>query len=340
MATPSGPSAGTGAYQLRREVLVKLVGGEELAGMVETFNAQGPSFYLRLHTDGASGPARQIPFDRVQSVAFVAVEPRASTPMTISPAARVVTVRLLDESLLRGVTESYGGARRGLFLVPTDGVEVERYYLPVGAIREVVSVQTLGDIMTERRMVTREMIEQALQRQQELREEPLGAILLREKRLSDEQLAKSLSLQRDRTGARIGEILIEQGFITQEEVARALVQQQRQRSKKIGEILIELGFASSKMVAIALSIQYNVPFVSLARQAPDPALRELVPSDFAVYWQVLPLRLEDNLLTIVVADPTDTSAKLELRRRTGLAVTEVVATPQEINDTLTQFYGR
>lgn len=318
---------------------MRLAGGEEVCGVVETFNPQGSVFYLRPLEEGTSGAARQILFESVVSVAFLAGGGRSLSPLPNTQSTRVVTVRLSDDRVLRGVTESFGGARRGLFLVPTDEAQIERFYLPVGGIREVVSVQPLGDIMAERRMVTREMVEQGLARQEELRREPLGRILVRESRLSDEQVARGLALQGERRDARIGEILLEQGFVTAEEVARALATQQRQRSKKLGEILIELGFASAKMVAIALSIQYNVPFVSLNRRRPDPTLREYVPRDFAVQWHVLPLSLEDRLLTIVVADPTERDAKEQLRTRTGLAVTEVVAIPQEISEALSAYYG-
>jgi type IV pilus assembly protein PilB len=103
--------------------------------------------------------------------------------------------------------------------------------------------------------------------------------------------------------------------------------------------MIDLGFASHKMIAIALSIQYNVPFVSLAGQAIDPGLRELVSSVEALRWQILPLDLKEGVLTVAVADPSETDYKEELRARATVAVTEVVATPQDLTRALAAYYG-
>ena len=52
----------------------------------------------------------------------------------------------------------------GLFLVPTAMEDVERLFIPMAAIREVVSVKRLGEILTEQGMVTPEKVEAAIRR--------------------------------------------------------------------------------------------------------------------------------------------------------------------------------
>jgi hypothetical protein len=235
------------------------------------------------------------------------------------------------------VTQSYGGARQGIFLVPTEEERFERVYVPVSAIREVVSVKRLGEILTEQGMVTAERVNDAIQKQQELRTEPIGQILVKQQVISDEQLATGLSIQR-KSGKKIGEILIEQGFIEGVQLDEALVSQRSQRDKKLGQIMVELGYATYKMIGIALAIQYNMPFIDLSSQSVDPALRELVPADLAKQYTIMPLSLQGNILTIAVIDPIEHGAEDALRARTGLTVIMAVATPQEISRAIGRYY--
>ncbi len=335
--TASG-TPGTGAFT-GSEVVVTLLSGTELRGVVEALNPQQTGFFLR-PPGGSVGTGRRIELAHVKTIAFLPSQRRGGGKRPGFPAnARLVTVRFLDDSVQRGVAENFGGPRRGIFLVPTDTEDVERLYVPVTAVAEVVSVERLGDILTTQGLVSREMVEQAIHRQEELRRETLGQILLRQKALSESQLAQGLDLQKSRREARIGEILLEQGFISAEELKDALAAQQQQRSKRLGEVMIDMGLASYKMIGIALSIQYNVPFVSLNVQQIDPLLRQRVPVELAKKWSLMPVSLEDDLLTVAVADPTGYAAKAELRTLTRCVVTEVVATPQDIARAFTAFYG-
>ena len=237
------------------------------------------------------------------------------------------------------MTQSYSGARIGLFLVPTGLEDVERIYIPISAIRDVVSVKRLGEILSEQGMATPEMIERAIRQQEELQDERVGQILLKKKVISDEQLGKGLAEQKKRPEKRIGDILLAQGFIDQIQLDEALEGQIQQRDKKLGEIMVDMGYATYKMIGIALAIQYNVPFMDLSSQTIDPRLCQLVPVKMANRWQIMPVNIQQRVLTIAMADPTEQSAQEEVRNLTGLTVIAVVATPQDIARTITRFYG-
>jgi type IV pilus assembly protein PilB len=79
--------------------------------------------------------------------------------------------------------------------------------------------------------------------------------------------------------------------------------------------------------------------MDLSSHTIDPQLRELVPVKIARRWQVLPISLQQGVLTIAIADPTEESGQDELRKITGLTVITVVATPQDIARAITRFYG-
>jgi hypothetical protein len=266
-------------------------------------------------------------------------DPAATKAKVVFPStARIVTVRFLDDEMIRGVAQSYGGARRGLFLVPTGLEDIERIYAPISAIRDVVSVKRLGDILVEKGMATPEMIERALEKQEHLRDDKLGQILIKNRAISDKQLAQGLSRQKQRGGRRIGDILLEQGFIDTVQLDEALEAQASKRGRKLGQIMVDMGYATYKMIGIALAIQYNVPFIDISSQTIDPQLRKLVPKEFAKRWGIIPLSFQEKVLTIAVADPTEHSAQDRLRQKTGLTVITVVATPQDISRVMTRFY--
>lgn len=316
------------------QVLVTYLNGDEARGGVENFNPRLPAFFLHR---GRGEPTLRVLFEAVRTVAFLH-GPASGRAAGAAAGARLVTVRFLDGFELSGVTHHSEGPRRGLFLIPSGLEGVDRLYAPISAIREVVSVQRLGEILTEQKIATPEMVASALLQQQRLREQPLGQILLGGRAITDDALQQVLSLQRERRDLKIGEILIDQGFITAGELERALGTQRRQRGRKLGELMVEMGYVSHKMVGIALAIQYNVPFLSLASRALDPDLRRLVPSALAFHWQLLPIEVAERVLTVAVADPAETGYKDALMRTTGLAVTEVVATPQDLSRTILEFY--
>jgi type IV pilus assembly protein PilB len=132
---------------------------------------------------------------------------------------------------------------------------------------------------------------------------------------------------------------LEQGFVDSVQLDEALETQKGQRDKKLGEIMVDMGYATYKMIGIALAVQFNVPFMDLGSHTIDPQLRELVPVKVARQWQVIPISLQQGVLTIAIADPTEQSAQDELRKITGLTVITIVATPQDIARAITRFYG-
>lgn len=338
----AGP-LGSGPGAARHGVRVTFLDGTELQGTVESFDPQRPMFRLYVTESGGEPTGRDIFFQSVKMIAFLRDPAGPKPKVTFPSTARLVTVRFLDREMMYGVTQSYGGARAGLFLVPTIGEDIDRIYVPVSAIREV-GAKRLGDILVEQGLATPEMIERALQGQRQLRQEvyaPIGRILQEKGLISDQQLAQGLAVQQQRPAKRIGEILIEQGFIDQVQLDEALEikARQQERDKKFGEILVDLGYATHKMIAIALAIQYNLPFIDLSSQAIDPQLRTVVPAELARRWKCIPVNRQEHILTIAVADPREHAAQDAIRDSTGLTTITVVATPPDIARTMTRVYG-
>ncbi|MCC6728877.1 MAG: type II secretion system ATPase GspE [Chthonomonadales bacterium] len=137
----------------------------------------------------------------------------------------------------------------------------------------------------------------------------------------------------------LGAILVEKGVITPEQLDQALAEQRRQsNAKRIGQILIDMRFASEQAVLSALSEQLECPLIDINVTPPDPEALQIVPSEFALRHHLLPLQQTDHTLTVAMADPLDVQSIDDLRLLTGFSVRPMLASPQEINRAVQQFY--
>ncbi len=101
---------------------------------------------------------------------------------------------------------------------------------------------------------------------------------------------------------RIGEILLERGLIQQSDLDDVLSVQSK-FNRKFGEILRVIGLVSEWDVTQCLSEQFKLPIISFDRLVPDPAAVALIPREFAMTRQVLPLKINDREISFVISDP-------------------------------------
>ncbi len=323
---------------MSREVEVTLRDGERFSGRLEVFNPARTVFHVQTGGAGTAAQVRAIPLNEVKILAFIERRRHPEDEVKVQSSSRLVTVRFTDGETLQGITESSVGTPHGIFLIPTELPNVERVFLPIDAVREVISVQRLGEILTSEGMVTPRMVAEALRHQSGLRDQKLGDILIQQNKIDSGQLAKGLALQEKWKSRKIGEILLEQGFINRVELEEALDLQEHFRSRRLGEILVELGFATHKMIGIALAIQYNVPFIDLSVQVPDSRLRPIVTKEMMERLRFVPLSAQQGVLTIVVTDPGDPSARDEVQQKTGMVVIVAVATALDVDRSIAQAF--
>jgi general secretion pathway protein E len=136
---------------------------------------------------------------------------------------------------------------------------------------------------------------------------------------------------------RLGEILVQRGHISVEEVDRAL-ELQRERGDKIGKILVDLGYIAAREVLSALSEQLATPLVQLDGPPAVSTETEKLSPRFLRQFRCLPYSLEDHTITLAMADPLDFETILAVGNYTGLTVKPVLASEQEILDSIDRFY--
>jgi type IV pilus assembly protein PilB len=136
---------------------------------------------------------------------------------------------------------------------------------------------------------------------------------------------------------KIGECLIQAGLITEQDLQTALAEQRR-TGERVGSILVRLNLATEKQTTKALAYQLGFAYVSLAENPPDVLAMTLIPKEVARMRMCVATRLDANLLTVAISDPTAFGAGQDLELQTGYRIKYVVATHPEILDWIDKGY--
>ncbi len=138
---------------------------------------------------------------------------------------------------------------------------------------------------------------------------------------------------------RLGELLLEAGVIDAAQLQAALGHQ-RQWGARLGQALVDLKLVAEADIVQALSRMYGYEVAALDALQPYPlqqALR-LVPREFAVRNNLLPMAADPAGITVAMSDPTNLSVVDELRFRTGRRVRICVGGDRAIAAAIRQHY--
>ncbi len=130
---------------------------------------------------------------------------------------------------------------------------------------------------------------------------------------------------------KLGELLVDEGLIAPAQVDRALVES-RQTGEPLGKILLKRGFITEEQLGGALSAQAGTDYLRIGSWHFDRELIDLFPHDFLQRHQVLPMRVHDGMLQVVMVHPNDVDTLDEIRLLTGLKPQPVVTTSKEFDD--------
>src|SRR3954471_3350253 len=119
---------------------------------------------------------------------------------------------------------------------------------------------------------------------------------------------------------RLGEILLERRLITQEDLARALELQRERPGEKIGKIFVDLGFVAARHILAALSQQLQMPAVAIDGAPPASPELEVLSSKFLRHSRCIPVAIQENIVTLAMADPLDFETRATVAASTGLTV--------------------
>jgi len=194
----------------------------------------------------------------------------------------------------------------------------------------------LGDLLLQEGLVTQAQLEAALQEQRERAAYvPLGQILVAWKLITPKQL--TLLLERAEKRPRLGELLLRHGAITQQRLDEAL-RQQKLKHRPLGELLVRMGFITDEALRQVLSIQLNIAYVDLDRVELDRGLARIINRNYARRHVLVPVSCLGQVLTVSMADPTNSTVADDLARSTGHVVQVVTSTQESIRRAFKRLY--
>jgi type IV pilus assembly protein PilB len=138
--------------------------------------------------------------------------------------------------------------------------------------------------------------------------------------------------------SNLGELLLREKIITVEQLQTAS-EFQKKNSLPVGTSLVQLGYISEEEIAQALSRQLGYPYIDLDQFEVYPEVINLIPSDVAKKYSVMPIHRIRSFLTLAMVDPTDLEVIEDIRFRTGLSIQPVIASESGVINAINKYYG-
>jgi len=135
----------------------------------------------------------------------------------------------------------------------------------------------------------------------------------------------------------IGQLLRDRGVISEEDLDNALALQ-KERRDKLGRILIDLGYVAERDVISALSEQLKVGIFTGDYPA-IPIETSKLPLRFLRNFHAIPVHLDNNVLSLVMADPIDMETQSTIQLRTGYELKIFIAPESDIGEQLEKLYA-
>ena len=137
---------------------------------------------------------------------------------------------------------------------------------------------------------------------------------------------------------RLGEILQDIGLLTEEQLRSAL-EEQKVTKESLGTTLIKMGVISNEALCNALATQFGMDVVRLTGEEIPPEVLKKVPAPIARRQKIIPIKMENDILTVAMANPLDFLTLDNLRAMLGCNVVGVLGAPDEVEAAVKNYYG-
>ena len=148
-------------------------------------------------------------------------------------------------------------------------------------------------------------------------------------------------------------ILIRENKITEEQLQKVMAQG---NGKSIGRRLVEMGYLAEEEMLKIMSGTLNIPYIKISelKENPEassnsgeaaislkdiPKIDDRIPVKFMKEYKIFPLKIDNNTLTLTMADPLDIPTMDEIRLITGYVIKICISGENEILDAIEKHYG-
>jgi len=139
-------------------------------------------------------------------------------------------------------------------------------------------------------------------------------------------------------GRRLGQVMADLGFIDDDQLEMLVEEQQQQPGQLIGRVAEQMGLITDSQLAQALAEQMDLQVVDLGDTDLSPEVLDEITETMAQMYQVIPIQLTDNRLTVATHTPQNITIADELRTFLGREIELVVATEREIEKMIAEYY--
>ena len=136
----------------------------------------------------------------------------------------------------------------------------------------------------------------------------------------------------------LGDILIEKNVITPAQLEESL-ERQRMTREFLGRTLVSMGYATEQDIINALGVQQGMEQVDLGKVSIAQDVLEIVSYDIAQFYNVVPIRKNDGVLTVAMADPLNINILDDLRVILGCDIVGAISSHAEIAAAIERLYG-
>ena len=136
---------------------------------------------------------------------------------------------------------------------------------------------------------------------------------------------------------RLGDVLLESHLISQDQLDESL-RIQMEEKKRLGEVLIAKGYVSEFDMLNALQKQLNLEYVKVTDLEIDKTIPTLISEKVARNYELIPIKLEGETLTVAMVDPINFFAREDIQLITGFTVQPVISLRREIMDAIDMYY--
>jgi len=199
-----------------------------------------------------------------------------------------------------------------------------------------MSVEKVGDLLIERKLISAEHLQEALELQKVFPDQPIGQLLCRLGFIKDSDLRSVLDQKNKRR--KLSDILLKDGIIDQQKLSQA-----HDVSKKSNisfeKALIKLGYADEEQIAQALASQFDLPYVKINSLNVDITLSRFINAAYAQKHQIVPISKIGNTLTLAMIEPLKNYVLMELEDSIRLRIISAIASESSIVSVLNRLYN-
>jgi general secretion pathway protein E/type IV pilus assembly protein PilB len=133
------------------------------------------------------------------------------------------------------------------------------------------------------------------------------------------------------------QLLQEQGYVSPEQVG-AVMNSIKQEGETTLDILMQIGAVTEDDVLAMIAAQFGMEYVHVNADGIDPAVKEVIPSDVARKYGVVPVYRTEDSVTVALSDPMGYDTVDSLRYVLKMNVDAVVAPRAEVKAAVDKLY--